>query len=220
MKDRQWFDQMASQLTSAVLCDILDSLGYRNQAMSDQIAPLEVRYRLFGIARTVLCHDVFEQPENPYEKEIEMIDSIQPNEIAVVCTGQSKSNGFWGELMATAAAARGGRGAIVDGAVRDIRQMRGIADRFQVFAAGRSPLDSKGRCDVDGYNIPIVCGDVPVCPGDYIFGDIDGIVVIPSAAADEAIRLARRKLSAEDTVRDALAQGQLLKDVFSKHKIL
>jgi len=217
---KEYLDHLQNCLHTAVICDILDDLGYRNQAMGGDIFPLDVDYSLVGCAKTILCHDVYGMPESPYETEIEAVDTIKPGELVVVCTNKSTSNGFWGELMATAAIARGGRGVIVDGAVRDIRQLRELGDSFKAFAAKRNPLDSKGRCLVSGYDCPIECGGVPVTPGDMIFADIDGIVVIPQNLADTVFEKALEKVRGENLVRDELKKGVLLKEAFEKYKIL
>lgn len=217
---KEFLDDIQRQLNTAVLCDILDEMGYRDQAMHGRIRPLDDDYKLVGTAKTVLGYDVYEMPENPYQTEIDAVDSAQPGDVMVVCTNSSHSNGFWGELMATAAIARGARGVLCDGAVRDIRQLKALGDRFQVFAAGRNPLDSKGRCLVADYDCPIVCDGVPVSSGDLVFADVDGCVVIPAACAEEAFKRALDKVHGENKVREELQKGTLLKDAYAKYKIL
>ena len=175
---KETLDRMQKELGTAVLCDILDDLGYRHQAMDGGLYPLEEDYKLVGVARTVLAYDVYEQPKEAYATEIEAVDSLKEGDIAV-CVNKSCNNGFWGELMTNAAIARGARGAIIDGAIRDITQIKALRDSFKVFTRGRNPLDSKGRCLVADYDCPVVCGGVEVHAGDLVFGDIDGIVVVP-----------------------------------------
>ena len=218
--EKEYLDELEKKLSTAVICDILDDLGLRNQAMSDSLYPLDEGYKLVGFAKTVLAYDVFEMPDNPYATELEAMDSILPGEVCVVCTNGNNSNGFWGELMATATVARGGRGAIVDGGIRDIAQLKQMGDEFKVFASGRNPLDSKGRCLVSDYDCPIKCGNVLVNPGDLIFGDIDGIVVVPHEHIAEVVEKAIEKISRENTVRDELCKGRFLKDVFKQYGIL
>lgn len=216
---KEYLDRIQKELNTAVLCDILDDLGYRNQAMDGGLYPLEEEYKLVGVARTVLAYDVYEQPTEAYATEIEAVDALRPGDIAV-CVNKSCSNGFWGELMTNAAIARGARGAIIDGAIRDITQIKALRDEFKVFTRGRNPLDSKGRCLVAAYDCPVVCGGVRVCPGDLIFGDIDGIVVVPGEVAETCIEKAFEKIAGENLVRDALRSGMLLKDAFAKYGIL
>ena len=216
---KAFLDSLERELNVAVLCDILDGLNMRRQAMDGRIYPLEEHYKLVGVARTMLAYDVYQPPAAAYETEIRAVDALREGDL-MVCSAPSQSNGFWGELMTTAAIARGARGVIVDGAVRDIAQMKALGDRFRVFTAGRNPLDSKGRCLVADYDCPIVCGGVEVCPGDLIFGDVDGVVVIPKGLAQEVIRLAREKARGEDLVRRELRQGALLADAYAKYGIL
>ena len=109
---------------------------------------------------------------------------------------------------------------VVDGAVRDIRQLREMGENFPVFATGRNPLDSKGRCLVADYDCPVVCDGILVHSGDLIFADVDGIVVVPSDCAREVFRRALEKVRAENFVREELRAGAYLKDVFEKYHIL
>ena len=122
--------------------------------------------------------------------------------------------------MTNAAIARGARGAIIDGAIRDIAQIKALRDQFMLFTKGRNPLDSKGRCLVADYNCPVECDGVRVCPGDLLFGDIDGIVVVPGALVETVVEKAFEKIAGENLVRDALRSGMLLKDAFAKYGIL
>ena len=133
---------------------------------------------------------------------------------------KSCNNGIWGELMTNAAIARGARGAIIDGAIRDITQIKQLSDRFMIFTKGRNPLDSKGRCLVADYNRPVECDGVRVCPGDLLFADIDGIVVVPEKLVEEVTQKAFEKIAGENLVRDALRSGMLLRDAFAKYGIL
>lgn len=217
---KEYLDKIEKELTTAVICDILDEFGYRNQAMSGQIKPLDDSYKLVGIAKTMLSYDVYEQPEEPYKTEIAAVDSLREGDVVVVCTNNSCSNGFWGELMATAAIARGARGVILDGAVRDIRQLKELGNQFKVFAVGRSPLDSKGRCLVADFDCPIICGGVMVNSGDLVFADVDGTVVIPATIADKVFERALQKIHGENKVREELRKGAFLKDVYEKYQIL
>ena len=205
-------------LYTAVLSDALDELGYREQAMRENLRPVYPGARFAGFALTISCMDSLSVPENPYEKEIEAVDALRPGSVAVVSTGQSSENAPWGELLSTAATARGARGAIVDGLVRDIEMMRGIP--FPVFAAGMKPVDSKGRGIVTGYNVPIECGGVVVSPGDLVFADSDGVIVVPSSVVDEAVRRATEKVSKENLTREELRNGAFLRDVYARYGVL
>ena len=217
---KEYFDKIQLELSTAVICDILDDMGYRSQAMDGRIFPIDDDYKLVGTAKTLLAYDVYEMPEKPYETELEAMDSLKEGDVVVACTNNSSSNGFFGELMATASIARGARGAVIDGTVRDIRQLKALGDKFQLFAAGRNPLDSKGRCLVADYDCPVLCGGILVNPGDIIFADVDGIAVVPAGIAEEVFTRSFEKVSGENKVRLELQQGAMLKYVFEKYQIL
>ncbi len=211
-------ERIERTLYSAVLCDALDELGYLNQAMREYLRPIFPVAPFAGWAKTILCMDLYHVPEDPYGKEIEAVDSLLPGQVAVVATGKSLRNAPWGELLSTAAQARGARGAVVDGLVRDVKKIEAIS--FPVFAAGIKPVDSRGRGIVTAYDVPVECGDVLVCPGDLVFADHDGVVIVPAAAVDDAIRLATEKATRENHSRDELRKGAYLRDVYARYGVL
>ncbi len=211
-------DTIERALYSAVLCDSLDELGLRNQAMRENLRPVYPEASFAGWARTISCIDLYHIPDDPYGKEIEAVDSLLAGEVAVVATGGSTRNAPWGELLSTAAKARGARGAVVDGLVRDVKKINAIP--FPVFAAGIKPVDSSGRGIVMDYNLPVECGGVSVSPGDLVFADSDGVVVVPAEAVDDAIRLATDKVNRENRTRDELRRGAYLRDVYRKYGVL
>jgi regulator of RNase E activity RraA len=150
--------------------------------------------------------------------EIEAVDSLLPGEVAVIGTSKSTRNAPWGELLSTAAKARGARGAVVDGLVRDVGKIEELG--FPVFAAGIKPVDSMGRGVVTAYNLPVECGEVLVHPGDFVFADRDGVVVIPRDLARQTIDLAADKVRRENHSRAELMNGAYLRDVFAKYGVL
>jgi regulator of RNase E activity RraA len=205
-------------LYTAVVSDSLDQMGIRHQAMREYVRPLFPSCQFAGWARTIACADVYYIPDNPYDLEIEAMDSILPGEVVVVSTQHSRRNAPWGELMSTAAAARQARGAVIDGLVRDVKKIEQL--HFPVMAAGIKPVDSIGRGIVTGYNLPVACGEVIVNPGDFVFADYDGVVVVPREHTLEALRLARDKVSRENKSREELLQGAYLRDVYDKYGVL
>ena len=217
-QDLELFGHIETNLYTAVIADSLDTLGFRDQAMSPDIRPVWPGLRLAGWVRTVSCMDVYHAPAEPYAIEIEAVDSLLPGEVMVVSTIQSKRNAPWGELLSTAARARGARGAVVDGLVRDTRKIQAM--NFPLFSAGMKPVDSKGRGLVIDYNRPIECGGVVVNPCDLIFADEDGVVVIPGEAVADTIRLATEKVTLENHTREELEHGAYLRDVYLKYGIL
>jgi len=218
MSEENLFNEICRKLYSGVICDTLDELGYRNQAMRENINPLQQDWVMAGRAKTILAVDIYHIPDNPYEKEIEAIDSIKPGEIVVGCTNESRQNGLWGELLSTASKMRGSRGAVVDGLIRDAKKI--IELDFPVFATGTKPVDSRGRGLVIDYDCPVQCGGIAVRPNDVIFGDRDGIVVIPREVFEQVVELAMDKVSRENSTRDELLQGKLLRDVYAKYGVL
>jgi regulator of RNase E activity RraA len=124
----------------------------------------------------------------------------------------------WGELLTTAAMARGAVGCVTDGLVRDVRHIR--AAKFPMFHGGIGPLDSKGRCRMIEMDRPVDCAGVRVSTGDTVFGDVDGVVVIPRAIANEVFARSVDKVSRENRTRDDLRAGLLLSEVFEKYGVL
>ena len=213
-------DDLRARLFSSVLSDCLDAAGYRNQALAARIRPLDDSLVLCGRARTGLYGDVYEarEGENPYELEIRLIDDLRAGEVPVFACGASGRIAPWGELLSTAARARGAAGVVMDGLTRDVRAIREM--KFPVFAGGIGPLDSKGRGKVVAIDVPVEVAGARVEPGDLVFGDADGVIVIPKAAEERVIAAALAKLRGENETRDALARGEKLADVFRRHGIL
>jgi len=216
--DTEMFDTMREKLYASVISDILDSLGARNQGMRPDIRPVYEGAVIVGRAYPVLTADIFKLVENPYDGEIEAVDSLKPNDVMVVCTQRSTRTCFWGELLSTAARARGARGIVIDGYTRDVAQITKM--KFPTFATGIYMVDSAGRSIVIDHGCPVDCGGVLVNPGDIVFGDVDGVVVIPRELEKEVIPLALEKVSKENSVRDELLKGSLLRDAYNKYKVL
>lgn len=212
------FKMLEERLYSDVVSDVLDEMGFRNQAMRQDIRPLYPEAVVVGRAMTILSVDVYKEDANTLDMEMQAVDSLKRNDVAVTCTNRSTRAAMWGELLSTASRARGARGAIIDGLSRDVGRIVGM--KFPVFATGISPYSSNGRCEVIAYNCEIECGGVRVCPGDIVFGDIDGIVVVPKGSADEAINRALEKVQKENVTRTELQRGMLLREVYKKYGTL
>lgn len=213
-------DPRRTPLFAALLSDVLDGMGLWRQALPARIRPLDEGLVMLGRARTALYQEVYShtEGENPYELEIALVDGLQPGDIPVFACGTSGRIAPWGELLSTAAGVRGAAGALMDGAVRDIKAIRAMG--FPVFHGGIAPLDSKGRGRVAAIDVPVECAGVAVRSGDLILGDADGVVVIPRDAETEALRRATQKLAGERTTLRELQEGQRLAEVFARHGIL
>lgn len=213
-------DRAQKTLYVSVISDVLDGFGVRNRALPARIRPLDEETVLVGYARTGLYRDVYHvaEGENPYELEIALIDDLKPDEVAVLACGTSGRIAPWGELLTTAARARGSAGCVTDGCVRDVRAIRRMG--FPVFHGGIAPLDSKGRGVVTAIDVPVEVAGVPVMPGDLVFGDADGVVFIPRDMIAKVLAAAHEKVAGEDHTRRELEQGRLLREVFEKYGIL
>jgi 4-hydroxy-4-methyl-2-oxoglutarate aldolase len=218
--DKKLIAEARARLYSGVISDVLDGLGNMQHAMAPSVRPLDESLVLFGRARTGLYMPVYhvEPGINPYECEIALVDDLKPDDVAVFGCCGSRRIAPWGELLSTAARARGAAGCLTDGMVRDIRAIRAL--RFPVFHGGIAPLDSKGRGKVAEIDTPICCGGVAVAPGDLVVGDADGVIVVPQAVEGEALRRAFAKVASENTTRDELAAGARLADVFARYRVL
>jgi len=216
--ETEMFDMMQNKLGAAVISDILDSLGAREQAMSADIRPIYQGAIVVGRAYTTLTADIYKIIDDPYKGEIEAVDSLKPNDVMVVCTNRSTRTCFWGELLSTAARSRGARGIIIAGYTRDVAQS--TAMQFPTFATGMSVVDSASRSIVIDHGCPVNCGNVLVNRGDIVFGDIDGVVVIPHELEKKVIPLALEKVGKENLLRNELLKGAMLRDAYAKHRVL
>lgn len=203
---------------AAAIADILDELGLRQQTLSPEIQPLAPDARIFGRAMTVLATSTWTKPEEPYRKELEAVDALQAGDVFVATVLGPETCGFWGELLTTAALSSRATGAVIDGHTRDSGAIREMD--FPLFARGNSPLDSHGRSEVVRFGEPIACGGVRIETGDYLFGDSDGLVVIPATRADEVIAAAAAKVGVEGEMRKALRGGMPVMDAYDKYGVL
>jgi 4-hydroxy-4-methyl-2-oxoglutarate aldolase len=220
--DAEVFDLIRYKLYVPAVCDILDSLGYRNQAMHHRLRPLlpDIRNCGFvGRARTIRWMEAdYIVEEDPYGLEIEAVDSLGAGDVAVHSTDFAGTNAPWGELMSTAAQQSGAAGCICDSQIRDC--VRIIEMGFPVYYAGIRPLDSMGRGKVMAYDVPVRCGDVLVHPGELIFADYDGIVVVPNEVEQQVVELALEKADKESLSRRELLAGKSLREVYDTYGVL
>ena len=215
------FKQLAGVLYTAVLSDVMDEFGMMDQAMKPFIRPAGDSLVVMGRASTGLVVETFSvrTGENPFELEIALLDDIRPDDICVLaCNGPTTRIAPWGELLTTASMARGGTGCVTDGLVRDLRHIKQL--KFPVFHGGIGPLDSKGRARMVEMDRPVECGGVKVKSGDIIFGDIDGVVVLPQEKATAIVARALEKVQSENNTRDELLNGKLLREVYEKYGVL
>jgi 4-hydroxy-4-methyl-2-oxoglutarate aldolase len=219
-RDPERFDWIRQNLYVPAVCDILDTLGYRCQAMHQRLRPLDPdRCTFVGRARTIRWMETdYVVEADPYGLEIDAMDSLQPGDVVVHSTDHAGANAPWGELMSTVAQRNGAVGCVCDSMIRDCRRI--IALGFPVFHQGIRPLDSQGRGRVMAYDVPVRCGDVLVQTGELVFADFDGVVVVPNAVEDEVLKLAAEKAGKENESRRELLKGRTLRDVYDQYRVL
>jgi 4-hydroxy-4-methyl-2-oxoglutarate aldolase len=210
------------RLYVAAVCDVLDELGYRHQAMHQRLRPLlpdKENCGFAGRARTIRWMETDYIPEHdPYGLEIEAMDSLKGGDVVVHSTDSSGTNAPWGELMSTVAKRNRAVGCVCDSQIRDCVKI--IELGFPVYYAGIRPLDSKGRGMVMAYDVPVRCGEVLVEPGNLIFADFDGIVVVPGEIEETVLLKAEQKILKESLSRKELREGKTLREVYSQHGVL
>ncbi len=204
-------------LSTTIVSDILDSMGRSRQAMAAGIRPLDDSLPLFGRARTARVEEGVSDDEkgNPYRLGIQLVDSLSPDDVAVLACEESDRLCPWGELVTNAAIGRAAAGCVTNGYVRDVRLIKEA--RFPVFCGGIAPLDLMGRGRFAAIDTPVQCAGVAVAPGDFILGDADGVIVIPEDHLQRVIEQVAQRSQGEDAVRQALRSGSTLKEVFEKY---
>ena len=203
---------------SAVLQDVMDGMGVRIQCMDPKIKPLLPTMKTWGGAVTIYLEEVAKVPEKPFQMEMELLDDTVEGQIIVAQCKARQISAFWGGLLTNAAVGHKVSGVITDGGVRDYNEI--VELNFPTFSVGLTPYDSLGRMDAKERDIPIECGGVRVCPGDLVFGDVDGVVVVPQDITEEVIAKAWEKVQAESTVREELRSGASVVETFKKHGVL
>ena len=224
--DNELFQLMRQQLFTAVVGDILDKMGFLHQFLPPEIQPLHPDMVVVGRAMPVLEADFFVSQEpasqselghKPFGLMLEALDDLKPNEI-YLATGGSPRYAMWGELMSTRAIQLGAAGAVVDGYSRDTRGI--LALNFPTFSYGRYAQDQGPRGKVVDFRVCVEIGGIRICPGDIIFGDIDGVLVIPRPVEEEAISQALEKARQENVVRTAIEGGMSAAEAFAKYGVM
>ncbi len=217
--DTERSERLGALYTGAI-SDILDALGpeFRNQCLPPDIRPLEPTMKVAGPAFPVRGRARhYDDGKDPRYKQMDMLDAIFPNCVVVMDPGDDTSAAHWGELMSHTAVAKGARGAVIAGGLRDSPQI--VALGFPVFRRYHMPTTAVYRYDITDFNVPVKVGGVGVAPGDFVLGDIDGVLVIPAAVVDEVIESAESVREREDIVRNALQEGGNIRELFEKYRV-
>lgn len=213
----EMFSLMREKLYTPVVGDILDQMGLVHQFLPQDIRPLRDDMKLAGKAMTVLMTDVYGKQEKPFGYLTEALDQLEKNEI-YIAAGGTRRCAYWGELLTATARTRGAAGAVLDGWHRDTPQV--LTQNWPVFSAGCYAQDSSVRTQVTQFRCPIEIGGVNILPGDIIFGDVDGVLIIPQGVVEETVSLALEKASGEKLVRKAIEGGMSATEAFAKFGIL
>ena len=224
--DADLFAQARRELFTAVVGDVMDKLGFRHQFLPPAIQPLERNMVAIGRAMTVLEADYFDEAAvashnplsgRPFGLMLDALDDLKPNEV-YICTGGSPRYALWGELMSARAIHCGATGAVLDGYSRDTNGILKLG--FPTFSHGSYAQDQNLRGKVVDYRVPIEMSGTRVEPGDIVFGDLDGVCLVPRAAEQDVFRAAFEKARGEKAVRKALERGMPAREAFEKFGIL
>jgi len=217
MDDKAIFELFRTELYTPVVGDILDAMGRVHQFLPQPIQPMRTEMKLIGRAMPVVMIDVYGPQAEPFGKLTQALDQLEPGDIYLASGGAMRC-AYWGEILTATARQRGAAGAVINGFHRDTPQV--LEQDWPVFSRGRFAQDSGVRTKVIDYRCPIEVGPVTVQPGDLIFGDLDGVVVIPRACEAETIERALEKVRGEKLVRREIEGGMSSTAAFAKYGIL
>ena len=218
--DDELFALMREQLFPAVVGDILDTMGCLKQFLSPTIRPLRSSMVVLGRAMPVLEANCFAASDpagqrplsrQPFGLLFQALDELWPNEV-YVATGCAPQFALWGGLMTTRAMHLLAAGAVLDGYSRDTPEV--LQTGLPLFSYGGYAQDQGPRGKVVDYRVAVEINGVRIEPGDIVFGDLDGVLVIPRAAEQEAVRRALEKASTENQVRLAIEGGMSTVEAF------
>jgi len=224
--EEELFSLIRRELFTAVVGDVMDKIGLRRQFLPPKLRPLRDDMVVIGRAMPVLTADVFGENEggaaNPlmtksYGLMLEALDDLKPNEV-YLCVGGSPRYALWGELMSTRAMKLGAAGAVLNGYSRDSDGILQLG--FPTFSWGRYAQDQGPRGKVVDFRLSVEIDGVRVNPGDLIFGDSEGVCVVPRDAMEETFALAVEKARGEKLVRQAIEEGMSACEAFRKFGIM
>jgi len=215
--DAELFDLIKTRLYTPVVGDILDGLGFTHQFLPPPVQPLLPEMKLAGRAMPVLMMDVHGPQKKPFGKLTEALDQLQPGEI-YLASGGDRRCAYWGEILTATARTRGAAGAVINGFHRDTPRV--LEQNWPVFSRGRFAQDSAVRTQVADFRCPIEVGQVAVEPGDLVFGDFDGVVIVPRRVEQEVVTAALKKAAGENRVRKEIENGMSSTAAFQKYGIL
>jgi len=215
--DAALFETMKQELFSAVLGDVLGGMGYRRQFLPPAVRPLRVDMVVAGRAMPVV-HAVGTAPgDSRFGRMLEALDALAPGEVYITDSAGAPW-ALWGELMSTRAQRLGAAGVVLNGYHRDTCGILGL--NFPTFSHGCYAQDVQGRGYVADFRTPIQIGEVVVRPGDVVFGDIDGVLIVPMEVAEEVVRRGLEKVRGENQVRRAFHEGMSAVEAFARYEVM
>ena len=215
--DAELFRLIKEVLYTPVVGDILDGLGCCHQFLPQPVQPALDTMKVAGRAMPVVMIDVHGPQKKPFGLLTEALDQLQPGEI-YVASGGDMSCAYWGEILTATARTRGAAGAVINGFHRDTPQM--LSQNWPVFSRGRYAQDSSVRTKVVDFRCALEVGEVWIEPGDLVFGDLDGVVIVPRKYEKEVIVKALEKARGEKLVRKEIEAGMSSTAAFKKYGIL
>jgi regulator of RNase E activity RraA len=215
--DDELFALIRRELYTPVVGDSLDAVGRYHQFLPPAVQPMRESMVVLGRAMPVVMIDVHGPQKKAFGLLTEALDDLRPGEV-YVCGGGAMRCAYWGELLTATARTRGATGAVVDGYHRDTPKV--LEQHWPVFSRGRYAQDSSVRTAVADFRCPIEIGGVWIEPGDLVFGDLDGVVVVPRAVEADVIQRALEKARGEKLVRKAIEGGMTATAAFKKFGIL
>ncbi|HOP77218.1 MAG: RraA family protein [Thermogutta sp.] len=224
--DEQLFAVFRQELSTAIVGEVLDQMGLNAQFLPGCIRPLDPRMVVVGRAMPVLFADCFEtfSPSGlnpvfakPFGLMLEALDDLRPMEVFVATGGRSEL-AMWSELMTVRAVRLGAAGALVDGCVRDTNALSRFS--FPIFSRGAFAQDQRTRGKVVDFRVAVQIGNVRVRPGDIIFGDHEGVCILPQGSEGDVVEAALQRLQKRAEARRELESGSTAVEVFAKHNMI
>lgn len=210
-------DVVRAELYTPVVGDILDQLGYRRQFLPPGIRGIREGMKVVGRAMPVLIADVTGPQSTPFGRLTEALDQLETGEVYIAQNATLPCSA-WGEILTATARQRGAVGAVVDGYHRDTPRV--LEQGFPVFSRGSYAQDAAVRASVLDYRCRIRIGDVEIEPGDLVFGDVDGVVIVPTRVESEVIERSLDKARTENVVRAAIESGMSSTDALRTYGVL
>ena len=202
------------RLYTPLVSDTIESLGFGPRAADPGLAPFhrDESQVVVGRAHTCQVHRTSRYVE--IDALLAMVDATPPRSVVVMAADQDVQGALWGGLLTAAVVGHGGRGAVVDGGIRDLHQILPLA--FPVFARYRSPLDIRGRAEVVAHGEPVRFMGVTVTPGELVVADANGVVVVPAGHERDVLERCEERLGNELRTQDGLAEGRAAREVYGQ----